>query len=343
MNDVKRKDLFPLDRIETIGKQYQTLTGQILEYEKFLYLTKHERSQPSMLQLLSQSALEEQGHLRTQFYEQYYKHGSLGTDFIPDGLPLAVERLPRYVSIPEHAHAFIELACVIRGECRHVIEGREYRQGAGTLAFVGVGAHHEVTAIEDALCFTVKVHREFFLELKLPFMLDFITPVQYSCGSDPFYSQLVLALWEQQRERPFQVKLLALLFETLMLYIGQNYRDTMQRLYYSPLLDQKMIPVLDYMAENYTAVTLNSLARHFHYSVPYLSKLIHEKTGQTFSQQIRNLRLDQAARLLRETNKKLDAICEEVGYTDVTQFIHNFKKKYGTTPIRYRKLNSVNP
>jgi len=34
---------------------------------------------------------------------------------------------------------------------------------------------------------------------------------------------------------------------------------------------------------------------------------------------------------------KLDDICDSIGYSDTTQFIRDFKKKYEITPAKYRK------
>ncbi len=38
-----------------------------------------------------------------------------------------------------------------------------------------------------------------------------------------------------------------------------------------------------------------------------------------------------------ETFLKLDDICDSVGYSNTTQFIRDYKKKYGQTPAKYRK------
>ena len=326
------------DRIETLGKQYYTLTGQYLEYEKYLYLMKHQGSLPDLLRLLSPEVLIEAEHLRAEFREHYYATGLLmGEMIMPKDTNVMAEKLPRYIVIPEHSHDFIEFACVLSGSCRHIVEGQEYLQEAGSIVYIISKAKHQLIAVEDAFCITIKVKREFFMDLNLPFVLDFITPVLYRCGDDPAFSSLVIGLLNQSSDRLYRSQIRELLFEALMLYIGQNYRDTRQRLYHGPLLNQRIVPILDYMVANYRTVTLRSIAEHFHYSETYLSRLFHEQAGETFSARLRDFKLDQAAQLLRETTKKLDAVCEEVGYTDVTQFIHNFKKKYGVTPMQYRK------
>ncbi|MBQ2666992.1 MAG: helix-turn-helix domain-containing protein, partial [Clostridia bacterium] len=50
-----------------------------------------------------------------------------------------------------------------------------------------------------------------------------------------------------------------------------------------------------------------------------------------------NFKLDRAQKLLQTTDMKLDDICDAIGYSDTTQFIRDFKKKYEITPAKYRK------
>ena len=261
---------------------------------------------------------------------------------LPGDLQVYTQKLPRYTEIPEHEHDFVEIACVLHGECRHIVDGYEFRQEAGSVSYLTPFVRHQLIAVKDAECFTIGVRKEFFLEMNLPYMVSFITPIMFHCGSDPLIIQLVLALYSQQNGLPYQKEMSELLFHTLMLYIGQRYRVTMERIYFTPLLNQKIIPILDYIVENYQTATLRSTAEHFHYSEAHLSRMFREKTGGTFSEKLRDFKLEQAARLLRETDKKLNDICDAVGYADVTQFIHNFKRKYQTTPGQYRKTHRSN-
>ena len=54
---------------------------------------------------------------------------------------------------------------------------------------------------------------------------------------------------------------------------------------------------------------------------------------------IRDIKLNQACRALRETSLSNHAICELVGYESPEHFMRTFKKTYGMTPGEYRKKN----
>ena len=49
------------------------------------------------------------------------------------------------------------------------------------------------------------------------------------------------------------------------------------------------------------------------------------------------LRMEQAARLLRETNIKISDVAEKVGIEDARYFSSLFKRCTGTSPSLYRK------
>lgn len=98
-----------------------------------------------------------------------------------------------------------------------------------------------------------------------------------------------------------------------------------------------MVEIKSYIHLNYATTSLKQTAEHFYLSEPYLSSLIKQQTGQSFSDMLRQIRMQHARDLLLRTNMKIDDICESVGYRDTTQFIRTFKAIYGTTPKQYQK------
>ena len=97
--------------------------------------------------------------------------------------------------------------------------------------------------------------------------------------------------------------------------------------------------ILGYLNRHYQSVSLSEAAEHFGYSSSHFSTLIKESTGRTFLQIIRDIKLNQACRALRETSLSNHAICELVGYESPEHFMRTFKKTYGMTPGEYRKKN----
>ena len=255
-----------------------------------------------------------------------------------------MEKLFRYVHIPAHRHDFVELVFVFSGTCTHTVEGQSFQQGAGSFTIVNSFTSHELVAAPDCLCLTTKVRMDTFREFHIPNLPLLAVPVCFDCGDDAFMRDMLLTIYEQQtKEACYHDEIVSLLLQSVLIYCMQNFRDTVKFLYAGTRLEGRMLEIMNYMFENYQNVTLRGLAHHFGYSEPYLCKLFREEVGSTFTQILRDFKLKQAKKLLQTTDKKLNEICDTIGYSDTTQFIRDFKQQYGNTPAKYRKVFQENP
>lgn len=90
---------------------------------------------------------------------------------------------------------------------------------------------------------------------------------------------------------------------------------------------------------NSYALTLESLAEHFSLSPPYMSRLIKEKSGKSFTDWITEMKLEHAKQLLASSDASIREVGESSGYVDYPNFMRRFKKIEGMTPGEYRKLH----
>lgn len=91
--------------------------------------------------------------------------------------------------------------------------------------------------------------------------------------------------------------------------------------------------IIKYLNENYEKdVSLKKLSELFHLNSSYVSYLIKNETGLTYSQYLTELRIGKAKELLSHTDLSLAEICEAVGFNDYFYFIKKFKKVVGVTP-----------
>ena len=71
-------------------------------------------------------------------------------------------------------------------------------------------------------------------------------------------------------------------------------------------------------------------------SVPYLSRLFKRETGEGFLDTLTRLRLDEAARLLKTTDRRIRDIASDVGFDNERYFSQVFRKHMGCTPGAFR-------
>lgn len=100
--------------------------------------------------------------------------------------------------------------------------------------------------------------------------------------------------------------------------------------------DARMIEIMNYVQANYIDITLDDLAEKFFLSKPYLSKYIKEKSGMTFGDLVKKIRMKKAKALLKSSNMTVENIAMTVGYQNVEHFNILFKKAYDMTPMQFR-------
>ena len=95
------------------------------------------------------------------------------------------------------------------------------------------------------------------------------------------------------------------------------------------------------LQENFRSpLSREGVAEEFRLHPGYLSRLFTTR-GESFSAVLRDLRLEHAALLLRNTELLVDEIADQCGYQSTTFFTTVFRSRYGMPPGRYRCLHSA--
>ena len=102
--------------------------------------------------------------------------------------------------------------------------------------------------------------------------------------------------------------------------------------------DERLMEITNYIQENYPSVSLEDLSEKFYLSKPYLSKYIKEKSGMTFGEILKKVRMKKARAMLKGTSMTVENVAESVGYQNVEHFNRLFKKMYQMTPVQYRNM-----
>lgn len=128
---------------------------------------------------------------------------------------------------------------------------------------------------------------------------------------------------------------LLLLFGMLL----RDYEETCELPKIKKKTDSQNFGILQYIEKNYKTLTLQELAERFHYSPQHMSHRLKQLTGMSFTQYLLNKRMQEASDLLINTNIKISAISEDIGYQNQEHFIRTFRKYYGMSPNAYRNTH----
>ena len=95
---------------------------------------------------------------------------------------------------------------------------------------------------------------------------------------------------------------------------------------------------MNYISAHFSeAVTLQDVADHLHLNPSYFSRIFKRSSGSTFKEYLTKVRVEEAKRLLRNTDYPLLDIAIGVGFDNQSYFTSVFKRLTGLTPKQYRK------
>lgn len=101
---------------------------------------------------------------------------------------------------------------------------------------------------------------------------------------------------------------------------------------------QKMQQAVEYIRKNYSS-DLNMAVVSNYVSMNYslFSFAFKQYTGKNFVNYLKELRMEEAKRLLAETQLRVVEISQQVGYENEKHFMKSFKSVCGVSPTEYRK------
>lgn len=102
--------------------------------------------------------------------------------------------------------------------------------------------------------------------------------------------------------------------------------------------NQNLDCVFTYIEAHYKeANSLKVLADIAHFSPTYLSRMFHQETGCTLCSYINKKRIENAKRLLLQSEQSIQEIAIDCGFINISHFNRVFKNLVGKSPMEYKK------
>jgi len=168
-------------------------------------------------------------------------------------------------------------------------------------------------------------------ELLIPLRVDNIMTAYFNSLIPYFYSETKPS--EDLLELKFRELLLNILYDpenaelkAYFLHLLSPQQDSFQQVMEANCLYNLSLPEYAKMLN----LSLSSFKRHF-------SSVYKSTPGQWLQEQ----KLNHAYKLLVSTSKPITDISFESGFENSTHFSHLFKKRFGLSPLKYRKQNEI--
>lgn len=126
-----------------------------------------------------------------------------------------------------------------------------------------------------------------------------------------------------------------------LLIHGTNYCKMLSQIIASSGTDNVIKRVHVYVERNYHKdLKLENIAKIFNYNSAYLGKLFKKEMGENFNNFLDHIRIENAKRMLTETDLKVYQVSERVGYSNIDYFYSKFKRYVGISPKEFKKTVS---
>lgn len=279
-------------------------------------------------------------------------------DFIPDGYNVSIKKHLRYLPTIIHSHEFIEIYCVVNGNCQYLTGDLSIDLQQGDIMIVPPDVSHGVSVFSDEciaynLLVRVSAFNTAFLGLlsDRDILADFFSRiicnaqpssyVLFRCGPDSDVLDLVFcAAIEHDSDHKYRNRMVDSVLAGFFITLLRNHdQDVIVANPVQPNENVEIVEILNYLQANFKTLSIGDLSRKFNYSSRQMSRILREYTSHTFSELIHRIRLDVAVLLLKNPNISISQIIEAAGYSDASHFYRVFKAAYGCAPNAYRTSN----
>ena len=260
-----------------------------------------------------------------------------------------------------HTHDYIELSFVAKGEFRQIILGREIVFQEGDLCLIDQNClHQDKLTGKDAVVLFLGISASMFAEiieenrdaegitaflqsalLRQKDVQQYLHFRPGPAGQDRLRTCLTMLLQELTERETGTIYLRKGLLLRIFRILSTQYEFALSREQKQTMQNLMLEEILSYMEDHLSDVTIHDLALHFHFQEDYFNRLIRKKTGMTYTDCLRRIRLNRAERMLRLGTMSVEEIAEAVGYQNRGFFYRIFKAEYGCTPAQYREKASA--
>ena len=341
----------------------EELKNRPLEEDEFqlkqAYLSSDTSLWESPMTFAEYESLAAQGIVVKTRQSHYYKDKSR------DGMGITVKNVEaqshisasthrRYSYPVLHNHEYIEIIYIASGHCTNLFEHTALELKTGDVCVLSPDSFHALSCTNDESCIiNIMMNKSFFDHAFLGLMsggkhlVSFLENILYHhpsspyilfpTGQDSWLRELARHILAETVQMPYAYDhSIGFLASEFLLHLVREYEMLAivpDKANNAP--NDFIVAVLGYLNVNFNRTSMSQTASFFGYSPSYMSRLIRSNTGKTYNEIITELQMDKAVSMMKNGERSLTVIAQDIGCFDSSHFHKKFKLTYGISPKKY--------
>ncbi|MGO5093831.1 helix-turn-helix domain-containing protein [Clostridium sporogenes] len=252
---------------------------------------------------------------------------------------------------PIHWHNAMEVIYVLEGSIKIIIETESHRVNKQEIGIINPEEAHSIKSITNnnkVLIFQIDTSffNKYYDIENMFFYTDFSAPeAQKHEKYDVLRKYLSTLLCEIAQKGDNYEDVVEEILVDLLYHLINNFHYLIydeEELKENEVQFERYDRIIKYIYSNYNnKISIQDIARLEFLSSHYLSNEMKNKVGYSFNDFVNLTRVEEAIKLLLDTDKTISEISEELGFSHTRYFNKHFKKHYKCTPMQYRKKYKV--
>lgn len=244
-----------------------------------------------------------------------------------------------------HTHdSMIEIELMVEGSGDHLLNGQYYPIKKGWFWISRPQDFHEVNVPKGVNIISIQIKPAFISKELLSLIIDYQSDICAELSDSLFQRILTICetiFEEYERNDLFSFELIERQIEFMLLQVFRflkiapiERKESTNNLY----IEKALLFLRTNFSEN---PSLDTTASYIHFNADYFATLFKKHVGKTYYRYLTELKLEQAKKLILETDMSLSVICFKCGFGNQSNFLRQFKRSFGCTPtqMRQKKLN----
>lgn len=260
----------------------------------------------------------------------------------------------RFASYPEHSHEFIELNYQLNGTSEQLINGEKHILCAGDLLLLDMGSVHSIASLgEDDILLNISFSNKMIsldwlrevsttdsILYKILLTTNSLTEetTNFLIFRNNKETHLQNILEQMIREyvfsQPFSNQIISNYLPILLYELSRQFPIDYNL--FNTSTNDPFIQVLEIIDTEFEYITLDEISNRLSYNKNYLSNLIKDKSGSTFTQLLNEKKLMKAQLLIESTEMPINMISSIVGFSNNTYFYKKYKEFFNVLPSEHR-------